>query len=55
MALTMTEGLENGGKLLLKLAEATTEESEGGATITKDEMINIVTETLTSLGIDVVD
>ncbi len=52
---TISEGFKAGALLLSKLAEATKTKSDGGATITKNEIVNIAVEVLTLVGIDVAD
>ena len=55
MPLTNDEIFQNISNLFGDLADAVKQDSYGGATITKDEIVNIVTSNLTAIGIDVVD
>jgi len=55
MALTTPELLYNVSELLKKLGEAIEPGSDAGAKISLSEIVNIVTNTLTKLGIDIAD
>ena len=55
MALETHEIFDNVGELIKKIGEAVKEDSDGGVKISLSEIVNIVTSTLTKLGIDIAD
>lgn len=55
MALKTDELLRNPAQLLLDIAKACTEESDGGTKITTQELMDAAVKFVTNMGIDVVD
>ena len=55
MALETYEIFDNVGELIKKIGEAVKEDSDGGAKISLSEIVSIITNTLTKLGVDIAD